>query len=174
MELQDEKKEWYDNLKLINYFTNINIYTKDKSLLTERVVCRLTWKEKHVILIHEDGLQFYKYFSDYFDIINMLELNGVKLVEGSRPCDCFSFCDCENCVHDYEYMSHIFVKCSECEDQIICDAICECNKYIYYSLHGKYLYYYGIRYNCSYKNIREELKDVIDEILSKNKVISNQ
>jgi len=167
MALQSEEKEWYYKLKLLNYFTDIKMYTKD-------ILCRLIWKKKYTILIYNNELQFYKYFSDYFDIINMLELNGINIVERSRRCDCFSFCDCFHCIHEFDPTLHIFVKCLKCEDQIICDVVCECDKYIYYSLHGKYLYYYGIRYNCSYENIREELKDVIDEILSKNKAIINQ
>lgn len=159
-----------DMLHSIPYITSI--YSNCEYGLLPNVRC--VWKEKVVFYIHCDELQYYNYFRDYFDIINMLELNGIEISEVCRDCYCFDECDCEhhpNC----KASSHIFGKCKHnCDYISICDNICECRRYKEFGINGKKLLYNGIKYICSYQHIREELKDVIDEILSNQKVVISE
>jgi hypothetical protein len=110
------------------------------------------WGETNVLYIYNYQLTFYKYFKDYYDIIYMLELNGIKIRQFTPECMC------KNLNKFFGLVENYICKCVE-------------SHFIHYN---NILYYNGIEYKCTYKNIREELKDVIDEILSKNKVILNE
>ena len=175
--------DWYsiienchDTLKSIKYFTKIYAHTKN---ITDPYHSYYTfqcmWKEKFKIIIWRQDMQFYEYFRDYFDIVNMLELNEIQIIDFIRLCGCFNYCECEHgfgCINEDE---HIFEECPRmCRDQIICERICDCKNHPYFNINNKLLYYCGKYYQCTYNNIREELKDVIGEILSKNKVILNE
>lgn len=85
-----------------------------------------SWKDKGFI-ISEEEFDYVDYFEDYFNVIEMLELNGIEIISPNYR----------------EAKS--------------------------YSLQGKTLFLNNVSYCCNYQNIREKLKDVIDEILSKNK-----
>jgi hypothetical protein len=170
MDLVSVSKKCYDVLKSIKYITNICFYKDiihDRMLSNNDVISQCIWNETTRFSVYLNEIQFYEYFEDYFNIINMLELNGVKIVV-YFTCPCFNNCGCNHGVG-----CHIYGKCICCNvNQVICNTTCTCDAY--FDLYLKILYYNGIRYYCTYKNIREVLKDVIDEILSKNKAVLNE
>jgi len=101
-------------------------YVSRRSFMTDEICIMGSWKYKGFIISKEE-FDYIDYFEDYFNVIEMLELNGIEITSPDR------------------------------------------GKPGSYSLQGKKLYLNDVVYHCNYQNIRETLKDVIDEILSKNK-----
>ena len=160
----DLKEKCYDILKSIEHFSKVTCIIGNGTF-----PFRCVWKGSIEFLIHKNDLQFYNYFKDYFDIINMLHLNGTLIVNTSSS-HYYDGCDCKHQIDCKHKKCHTFYEFPKIHGD---STICKCND-SYYFIYGKTLYHNGVRYDCTYKNIREELKDVIDEILSKNKVIINE
>ena len=144
IEAQGEDKDCLDTLKSIEHFTEIVFHKLKTNQPYRKVAFICTWKDNESIYIHNDEIIFHKYFKDYFDVINMLDLNGAKI---------------------YEHFSDYVL---EYEDDY------RKNIRILYCHEDTTFYYKENEYKCTFAGIREELKDVIDEILSKNKAIINQ
>lgn len=93
----------------------------------DEVSIMCSWKDKGFIITKDE----FEYI-DYFNVIEMLELNGIEIITHSM----------------YKKMS--------------------------YSLKHMTLYLEHELYYCNYQNIREVLKNVINNILSKNKAAINE
>ena len=111
------------------------------------------WKYNIGFHIQPNDLPYYNHFIDYFDVINMLELNGVSIrsLLYLTTCPCFYHYNREHS-YDGDKIGHIFETCKK---------VCTCTNRIVFDMCFKTLYYNKVSYICSYENIREELKDVL-------------
>ena len=143
---------WQDIIKSIEYIEDIEFceynYDRHEDLLPI-VYCYFDIKGCGMCFtITDEDIEYCSYFKEYYLVIYMLILNGAIIIDSD--------------IDDSEY-------------SYVCETgnICNCGKFVFNNA-CKTLHYNGILYPCSYENIREELKDVIDELLSNQKVAINE